>query len=314
MKVAVIGATRRKNGTGEYIAKFFHQQGSCLVALLGRTTKSAKDASDNLKKYRINAVPYDDFDRMMDRETPDVVAIASPQETHREYLSRCSARGVHIFCEKPFIWPPGDMTEVTDEVLAGNPGKVLAINTQWVHALPHYENLWGKINPRKVSSFTARLSPGVTELEDMIPDSMPHVLSLLYTALGPGKIRDVTAGAMGRSWIVEFCYQLEDREIAVRVELSPYETQPRPMSFGFDGKMASREIRMPGYLIYFSNGERVIPIEDPLKLSVADFIDAVINNREPVAGRKMIIHNHQSLKELFNGIKTNRSSINRKCE
>ena len=39
MKVAIIGARRRHNGIGEYIAKYFHQNGCTVVALLGTKEK-----------------------------------------------------------------------------------------------------------------------------------------------------------------------------------------------------------------------------------------------------------------------------------
>ena len=44
---------------------------------------------------------YTSLEEMLDRETPDVVGVATPNHTHREVAVTALAAGAHVFCEKP---------------------------------------------------------------------------------------------------------------------------------------------------------------------------------------------------------------------
>ena len=57
---------------------------------------------------------------------------------------------------------------------------------------------------------------------------------------------------------------------------------------------------MDHYDIYFSYQNRKIKIEDPLELSVKDFIAAVRDQREPVIGKSHIITTTQLLNRIYN--------------
>ena len=45
---------------------------------------------------------YDDYRKMIDREKPDFVVVASPTKFHYEMVRYALDRGIHTFCEKPF--------------------------------------------------------------------------------------------------------------------------------------------------------------------------------------------------------------------
>ena len=87
--ISIIGAGRARNGIGEYIVKYFHQHGAVITSVLGTSEKTSFQASLGLRKYGVEARPYTDFDRMVERENPDAVIIASPSSTHYEYLIKC---------------------------------------------------------------------------------------------------------------------------------------------------------------------------------------------------------------------------------
>ena len=54
-----------------------------------------------LKKFsKVNV--YDDFKKMIDKEKPDFVVVASPTKFHYEMVKYALDRGIHTFCEKPF--------------------------------------------------------------------------------------------------------------------------------------------------------------------------------------------------------------------
>jgi predicted dehydrogenase len=57
---------------------------------------------DVLGKY--TAVPgFNDFDRMLDEAKPEALLIATPSSSHASLVSKALERGIHVFCEKPFV-------------------------------------------------------------------------------------------------------------------------------------------------------------------------------------------------------------------
>ena len=117
LNVSIIGAGRTRNGIGEHIGKYFHQHGAKVTSVLGTTVATSLQASSALRKYGIEAHPYTNFNEMVRSEKPDAVVIASPSSTHYEYLLQCVDSGLHIFCEKPFIWDDAiDLRERMEDI------------------------------------------------------------------------------------------------------------------------------------------------------------------------------------------------------
>ncbi|MBL8323724.1 MAG: Gfo/Idh/MocA family oxidoreductase [Rubrivivax sp.] len=46
---------------------------------------------------------YGDLDRMLDAETLDAVVISTPSKLHAAMVDKALQRGLHVFCEKPFV-------------------------------------------------------------------------------------------------------------------------------------------------------------------------------------------------------------------
>jgi scyllo-inositol 2-dehydrogenase (NADP+) len=46
---------------------------------------------------------YDDFDRMLDEARPEALLVATPSKLHASMVENALARGIHVFCEKPFV-------------------------------------------------------------------------------------------------------------------------------------------------------------------------------------------------------------------
>jgi scyllo-inositol 2-dehydrogenase (NADP+) len=46
---------------------------------------------------------YDDYDRMLEGEALDAVVIATPSKLHAGMVGKALERGLHVFCEKPFV-------------------------------------------------------------------------------------------------------------------------------------------------------------------------------------------------------------------
>jgi len=50
--------------------------------------------------------PYTDYREMLEREPLDCVFVATPSRSHAEIVEAALNRGLHVFCEKPFVLEP----------------------------------------------------------------------------------------------------------------------------------------------------------------------------------------------------------------
>jgi predicted dehydrogenase len=302
MNISIIGASRNRNGIGQYTAKYFQKNQASVVSILGTSEKTAQSAADALNMYKINAKAYNDFHLMIHMEKPDAVVIASPLRTHYDYLRKSIALGLNIFCEKPFFWQDKkDLMPVLDNLFEKAASKKLtvAMNSQWPFSIPIYEDLCGPLEAQRVASFFMRLSPGCTG-KDMILDSLPHALSMLYFVLGAGEIHAVEMENRTTKKSIHFFYIAPDHECDVLIELECQQHQPRSFKYGFNGKIVNRVVDLDHYDIYFQYQNRKIKIEDPLELSVKDFIGAVRDQREPVIGKSHIVATTKLLNKICN--------------
>jgi predicted dehydrogenase len=302
IRVLIVGAGRSRNGIGEYIGKYFHKNKAQVVAVLGTTQETSLRAASALEKYGITSTPYSNFDEMVDRESPDVLVIASPASTHYDYLARALESGLHVFCEKPFIWSvAGPLEKAVSHVLnrAREKQLTLAMNSQLPFTLNDYEKLCGKMERGGSNRFYAAMSPFASGAE-MIPDTMPHVLSLLYAVFGEGKVRNVRfESTTPRDLKIEFQYVGSSGICETRAELASQERQPRPFRFGWNGKIVSRSLDLANYDIYFNHEGKRLKIQDPLEASVTNFIEAIERKVEPLIGSRHILNNTVLLKEIF---------------
>jgi predicted dehydrogenase len=58
--------------------------------------------TDVLTKYT-GLKCYADFDRLLEGETLDAVVISTPSKLHAGMVEKALSRGLHVFCEKPFV-------------------------------------------------------------------------------------------------------------------------------------------------------------------------------------------------------------------
>lgn len=301
MNIAVIGAGRTVNGIGPYIARYFQQHDMPVTAVLGRSAESAARAAADLEPFGIRAKAYTSFSEMIGKAKPDAVAIAAPTATHAAYIERCLASGVHIFCDKPFAAPDTpDLTAWLVSVLrrAHMKGLTVAMNSQWPFVLPWYAELCGEVAPDKVRTFAMRLSPGVSG-PAMIPDSVPHAVSLLYDALGNGEIKALSFKRQDDAHIIEFTYSTDRTRCKAAITLVQELSQPRTLTFGFDGRIATRVIDPASYAMSLTCKGKSLAIPDPLELSVKDFIDSLAGKRTPRIGVDHIARTTMLLQQMY---------------
>jgi predicted dehydrogenase len=300
MRIAVIGAGRNHNGIGAYIARFARAEGAGIAAVLSQDEQTARLDARALQQWGIAAEPYADLNEMIRGVRPAALIIASPATTHASYIAAAIDAGLHILCEKPFIWDQGCDCGLVEQLLnaARARGLVVAMNSQWPFVLPAYKHLCGLPSASQINAFRIELSPLSTGRE-MIPDSMPHALSLLYSVLGPGRLENITLTPVNDHLTVRFVYITEASRCCVEVLLSRALHQPRPFAFGFNGACARRIIDMDSYRITFTYSGRNIEVEDPLQLSVRDFLSACRHRTRPHIEHAHILETTRMLQQVY---------------
>ena len=111
--IGVGNVTERKSGPG-----FQQAERSELVAVMGRNGDLAADYA------RRHDVPrwYDDADELINDPEVDAVYVATPPDSHREYVVRVAQAGKHVYVEKPMARTAlecEDMISACDEAGVG---------------------------------------------------------------------------------------------------------------------------------------------------------------------------------------------------
>jgi hypothetical protein len=224
---------------------------------------------------------YTSIEEMLASESLDGLVILSPAETHETYLTAAADAGLHVLCEKPLVWGAEGLADRARACLEGfrSRGLLLAENCQWPYTLPAF----GELHPGALSgpprTFGMRLSP-VSSGEQVLADCLPHPLSLLQERVpadGPtvDRIQYTPLTPDLKSLGVSFDYRAGSARVEVELELRNDGAFPRAASLQIDGHRADRVVQIPGYTISFSDGDRTVPVADPLTARIRDFVDGL---------------------------------------
>lgn len=280
-RVALIGARRARQGLGPFVARELRRAGAEVPCFLTTRAESGALAARDLREQAgVEARGYVDLDELIARETPDALAILSPAETHARILQSAAHAGLHVLCEKPFIWrEPGPMRRCR-EILAAfeRADRLVWENCQWPYALPAFEALHPGSLDQRPRHFEMELQPVSRGLQS-IADAIPHPLSVLQ-ALAPGcsAIRDpwfLEAPADAQAMSLGFLYEVGDHRVEVEIRLSRGMTTPRRSALSVDGRRAERVVSGRDYRLSLVDSERSVPLVDPLTLLVSDFVQAL---------------------------------------
>lgn len=309
--IAVIGANRHRQGTGAFIASGFAGLGHKICAIVGTSEDSLARASRNLRlNYGIRANTYTDVATLFDQEDIDILAIASPNASHLKYLYAAARVHCHAFCEKPLWWAADDIRLAADKVertatdlvgLFDDCRRSLHVNLQWPHTLTSFQALYPNATLAKqhIKHFEMRLGPESSGTQ-MVVDSAPHLLSMLYHLLGIGHILNGAAryrDAERTALTLTFDYHHgRDNVTAVTLTLKRHPGQPKPAGYSINGNSVERKVTMPGYLLSFTAQDQSMPIQDPLLQSIETFLDAI--RREQPNQKQAIVAGMKHLHQL----------------
>lgn len=285
-KVMVIGARRRRQGVGEFLAHAFSVAGADVCAIVGTSPETAALAQAQLReRYGIRCTAYTSIVEGLEREVPDIVAICSPFDFHYEQLQAVLRAGAHCLCEKPLWWgETHDRIAATKSIVDGfiAQHRYLALVTQWPYTLPTFYRIYPELKNQPLVDFHMRLSPTRTGL-NMVLDSVPHLLSMLQYLIGQGTVESPRAIFLDSDQSrleLDFGYRHGAGHTAVRFEASVCIEPPRPASYAINGCRIERRIMLPQYRTTFVGQKHQVEVEDPLRLLAVDYLNKVETRRE----------------------------------
>lgn len=271
-RVLVVGARRRRQGIGGFVAEKFHRCGAEVCGIVGTSTESAGIAREELLARDVPCGGvYSDLERAIETSGPDIVAICTPHGHHFEALDTVANYSVDCLCEKPLGWDESPEARIaTSEAIVSRyaeGGRLLGLVTQWPETLEGYFALYPELRERPVERFEMLLAP-INTGRTMVPDAGPHPISMLQRLLGYGDIEDVRveySSDRGRESCLDFRYRHERGVTEARLLCITCEHSPRPAGFGLNGKWVRRKIELPAYNFWLEKAERA-----PLPEKLAD--------------------------------------------
>jgi hypothetical protein len=279
LRVGIVGAGRRRQGLGPFLAAACEAAGARVTAVAGRARASTEAAASDLAAQLGHPVEAAVDLRALARGV-DALVIAAPVEAHAECLAEALAAGVPCLCEKPLLpadRPAERLAEAAALVAAFRArGLLLDENCQWPFVLPAFLALHPRPAGAPVRELVMGLSPIGTGAS-MVEDSLSHVLSLLQGLVPGGRLGGVDAvhladrSTAATANALRFRVATELGPVAVALHLQHCPAPPRPAWFAVDGARVDRRIGA-GYTQWFVAPDgREILAADPLHALVYRF-------------------------------------------
>jgi len=280
-RAAVIGAS----GIGKHHAKWLATEGCEVVAFVGQTPESVAKTTETLSKlFPFAGRGYTDVGEMLARERPELVSVCSPHVRHRDHAVAALQAGAHVLCEKPLFW---DDSRSAAEVLAGarkmvetarRAGRQLAINTQYVAALPVYEEIYHRVRgPLGVVEqiYYEMESKGGNRGEEIWVDLASHALSIVLRWSPGGSLREETVDCRigAREVHAAFDYGAAHVEIALR-DVSEGTPKRRLGANGLIVNLAGRNDAQGVFRTYLNCEGEERAGQDLVHTSIARFVAA----------------------------------------
>lgn len=292
-RVLILGARRRNQGLGEFLARYFHELGANVCGIVGTSTDSVKEAANHLDtQYGISTKGYRNLTEAIRGSQPTVMVIASPNQFHLEHLQVAAKYKLNCLCEKPLFWKnhePFDQSEVETVVNRFHRnGKLLRLVTQWPCTLDDFFAMYPDVKNEPLQQLSMLLGP-VTSGIHMVIDAMPHVLSMIHSLVGVGSVKNVSARQEDKERLkVYFGYRHAKGHLTVEVILVQSLKSPRPAGYALNSSLVWRTIRTRDYQMFFAgdSGERVA-VKDPLKKLVRQFL-ADLESGQPTDRERLI--------------------------
>lgn len=287
-KIAIVGAARRHQGTGPFVARTFAKFGHEICGVVGTSATSLDETVSMLSnQYDIRTRGYLTLDTLLEEQAVDVLAVCSPADSHLQYLQQALTNSLHVFCEKPLWWPANSSTDFTytqyeAEIsqlieLAKQNRRNIHINTQWPYTLRDFYAMHPAAlgASGEVRQFAMHLCPQ-SRGSQMLVDAASHGLSMLYQLTGNGDLREIVIDKLsvsdGTQLTIHFKYVHAKGTTKVTFGLTNSQETPKPASYQINGITVNRLVELPSYQIQLQSNASTVNVADPLEISILDFI------------------------------------------
>lgn len=293
-KFAIIGARRKREGTGFFLIKFFLEYGCELVGILGTSKKSNKKTSELIKKkYNINVKTYLSFSNLLKYSNPNIIVISSPKETHYKFIIKSISNHKHVFCEKPLFWKKKEYNisyyiENIKYIKNLNKNNLIHISNQWPYTIDSFINIVRqkktkfKINKYFEFMLTSKIKSKNNYIDNLI-ESLPHFISIIEKINGIGmfstiKYKQLKSNNHSKLIVTSIFYN-KYCKIKTKFILNYSNQYPRPAYISIDSNKVERVVDdQKNYNINFKFKNNYFPIEDPMLNSVSDFLNKLNKN------------------------------------
>lgn len=280
LRVAVIGARRTNAGTGGFLAQQAHAAGAEVIAIVGSSYDGARLAGEELLEFGLRPEVFAEEEEMLLEMSPEAVIIASPTNTHIDWLEQCLEQKVHVFCEKPLSISGA---KYCDKLIRGFTAKDLLIseNCQWPFTLEAWQKLHPQTDFVNAQRFSMLMSPKLRGVQRW-QDCLSHPLSLIQEiAPGPAHLEKVeyselSADAADAALRFEYC--THSNVLACEIIFEDLGVFPPPAEYAIDGKLCHRIIG-ENYQVQFTahadEPKNAVSIGDPMEQCLHAFFKRV---------------------------------------
>ncbi|WP_372370873.1 Gfo/Idh/MocA family oxidoreductase [Candidatus Uabimicrobium sp. HlEnr_7] len=305
LKAIVCGARRARQGIGEYVCKYLHQEKVEISAIVATSIETQVLTAEHLKNtYGIECRGYVDLEEALQKEECDIVVICTPFRSHGHLLEIAAKYNKNCLCDKPLVW---DYPFTTERLITAFSSKFIDTITQWPFTLDSFYKIYPQVKEQKIQNFSMLMSP-ISIGQEMIIDAMPHVFSMLYSVVGDGDVTNVKCGFSlpKKQLLIEFTYR-HKYTTTVQCKFIQVKEQPRPAKYAINNYEVSRYVDTQGYKIYLCGNKQEIQIKDPLESLICHFIKSVQSSKATDTNK--LVSGVQQLRCLYSIIQQENMNI-----
>jgi len=280
LRVAVVGARRTVMGTGGFLARQAHAAGAEIVAIVCSNYDSARAASEELLADGMRPEVYAEEEDMLAEMNPDVVIIASPTNTHIDWIQQCLDSQAHVFCEKPLSTSGAKHCDDLIRAFSANE-LLISENCQWPFTLDAWQALHPRGNITTARKFSMLLSPKLRG-EHRWQEILSHPLSLIQKiSPGPAHIEKVAYAEHSSDSLdsaLRFEYCTHSRALECEIILEDMGTLPPPAEYSIDDKLCHRiigENYQMQFAAHANEPQNAVSIVDPMEQNLRQFLKSV---------------------------------------
>lgn len=311
--IAILG-TGRIVETG-YVPAFKSVEGAKPVAVLSREQKRGDEFAAKM------GIPkaYEDLDALLRDPAVDAVIVATPDATHEEQVIAAAKAGKHILCEKPMTTTLASSKPMAEAVKTAGVTFAMGYDNRFNAGLRHIKGMidggeLGTVRYAHAHLTTAVSDPNSWRAEGgqskfwAMSASGTHVVDIFRWYFGdPAEVTGAMAApafGVDKDEIAIMIMNYPGRLIASLTVASVLPAGNRIEIHGDKGTVVGEKVfgrTNPEGLITHNGKQTKIAQSDPFVDELRDFVEAIRDKREPLAGLEDGIRNLDLMDKAFEG-------------